>query len=96
MYGYVLLEYTEIALEIAVNENKIFYRNIEHINVSDGMVMSVSELGAGLHHIEHRYRKIKDLGVVERKGNHRKRNGRVSGFWERSIYTLEIDNINPS
>ena len=43
-----------------VNKNKIFHRDID---VSDGVVVIVSELCAGLHHIEHRYGKLACNGV---------------------------------
>lgn len=50
----VLFEYTDITLKIKVNEDEVFYRDIEHIDATDEMMIIVREFGAGIYHIEHR------------------------------------------
>ena len=49
----MFLENTDISFKIAVDEYKFLNRDIEHIDIPNGMVVVIYEPGSGLHHIEH-------------------------------------------
>ena len=59
----MLFQDTDISLEIMIDDHKLVNRDVEYIDVADRVVVIISKLSSGLHHVEECNRELSGNGI---------------------------------